>query len=109
MGKPNPHRIDLLPAIGISRVHQSGIKKAACHSEAEPLWEELVYLHWISTSQQSMFSQKVGYATQIVWATLQVAQTVQVNYTPLLAHSMEKSVDWDWSLEYHQVEGTYGR
>jgi len=61
VGKPNPHRSDLLPAVGISRVHQPGIKKAACHSKAEPFWEELAYLHWISTSQQSMFSQKVGF------------------------------------------------
>ena len=34
MGKPNPHCIDLLPAVGISRLHKPGIKKAACHSKA---------------------------------------------------------------------------
>jgi hypothetical protein len=45
----------------------------------------------------------------IVRAALAVVLTIQVNCTCPLAQPVEKSVDWDWSLRSHLVQGRYDR
>jgi hypothetical protein len=48
--KPNQLDLDLLPVVGVSRLHQPSTKEVAYLGKGEPLWEELRYLHWISAS-----------------------------------------------------------
>src|SRR5690242_16117752 len=61
VGKPNPHGLDLLFIVVVSRLNKPGVKELACLSKSESLWKEPTDYHWIGVRQQNVFSAKVGH------------------------------------------------
>jgi len=61
MGKPNPHSLDRLFIIAVSRLNKPGVKELACPGKSEALWKEPTELHRVGASQQEMFPEEVGF------------------------------------------------